>query len=167
MTPQQLAPWRAPGWGSCVPWVGDPEEKLTWQSPAARVSVSLPRVGGGGGGSQQTSPTSRFSTTLQGCRLLHRLKNWRFKNQVEPSHPESQRPGNQEERRKWSAFSLWPYPQWSWKTWCPIPHSCWPIRKSKRSPEMLKDKSGPHPHQALRWRERSPSWVQRLSLLPL
>lgn len=43
------------------------EEKLTWQSPAATVSVSLPRVGGGGGGSQQTSPTSRFSTTLHSC----------------------------------------------------------------------------------------------------
>lgn len=102
-------------------------------------SFSLPtgRGGVGGGRPKQTSPTGPFSATLHSW-----FKNRRFKSQVELSHPESQRPGNQEERRKWLSFSLLPYPQ----TCFFISSQMW-VNSEKQmiSHEMLKDKSESSP----------------------
>lgn len=95
------------------------EEKLTWQSPAATVCFPAQSRGRGRRVPADQSDQSFFYHPTQ-LRLLHQLKNWRVKNQVELSHSESQRPGSQEEKRRRSAFSLLPYPRWSWKTWCPI-----------------------------------------------
>lgn len=142
------------------------EEKLTWQSPAATVSVSLPRVGGGGGGSQQTSPTSRFSTTLHSCAFCTSSKTgeskirWSFHTL---SHKDQ---GVKKKREDGRPSHSCPIHNGPGKRGAQFPHSCWSIQESKRSPEMLKDKSGPQPCQARRWRERSPSWAECLSPSP-
>ena len=81
---------------TCPPWKPIHEEKLIWQSQQAAVSPSLPRVGGGEGGSKQTSPTGPFPTTLHSWPLLHCFKTGSRTRQWKLSHPESQRPRNQE-----------------------------------------------------------------------
>lgn len=130
-------------------------------------SFSLPaQRGGRGGGSKQTSPTGPFSTALHCWCLLHSFKNRRFKSQVELAHPESQRTRNQEERRKRSFLSLFPHPQWSWKTWSLISQLLVHSEKQMISPEMLEDKCGSSDQQVLRCCDISSSCAGLLSSSP-
>lgn len=123
---------------TCPPWVVIQKEKLTWQSPAAAVSVSLPRVGGGGGGSKQTSPTGPFpppytaGASCTGSKTGDSKVRWSFHTL---SHKD-QGTG----RRKWLSFSLLPYPQ----TWSLISSQLL-SEKQMLSSEMFEDKSGSSP----------------------
>lgn len=142
------------------------EEKLTWQSPSATVSVSLPRVGGGGAGPSRPVQRVVFLPPYTAAAFCTRLKTgdskirWSFhtlshkdqgiKKKGENGRPSHSCPIHNGPGKRGADFLI----------------AVGQFRKSKRSPEMLKDKSGPHPCQALRWRERSPSWAERLRSSP-
>lgn len=158
MIPQQLAPLRAPRQPAC-------HGEMTWQSPEAAVSVSLPRVGEGEAGPSRPVQRVLFPPPCTADAFCTRSKIGDSKVRWS-THTESQRAGNQEERRKWSFSSLLPHPQWSWKMCSLISQLLVNSERQMISPGSSRTNVGPHHQRVLRWCEISSSCAVLLSSSP-
>lgn len=137
MIPQQLAPLRAPGQPAC-------HGEMSWQSPEGAVSVSLPRVGEGEAGPSRPVQRVLFPPPCTADAFCTRSKTGHSKVRWS-IHTESQRAGNQEERRKWSFFLTLASPTMVLENVVPDFTAVGQFRKANHLPEMLEDRRGPSP----------------------